>query len=296
MRRRFIELLAALAVCSAPPARAQARAHPSHDVANSSSDAVDAFMRRAREGTDRYRDQGVAVEDGYRRLGPDFPAMGEHWANPELVAKGVFDPARPGLLTYVRVNGAPMLTGVVYAIPLDEGELPPHSPFDRSHWHDHLGSIDEESMLLSHDSRASAPAAAMRLAVLHLWTRVENPAGSSVTDNWALPYVRLGLPAPRSATIGAARALSLLSGSVSYYSALARTAASPGVDDQRRIDVELERGAERVRAWWNGRASTAALSPSETARLEDEWSSIWRSAEQVVAPEAARRLGAVWRP
>jgi hypothetical protein len=269
--------------------------HQSHDATVPSSEAVESFMRRAREGTDRYRDQGVAVEDGYRRLGPDFPAMGEHWANPELVSKGVLDPARPGLLTYVRVNGVPTLTGVVYAIPLGEGELPPDSPFDRSYWHDHLGTIDEESMLLAHDSRDSGPAA-MRLSVLHLWTRVENPSGPSVTDNWALPYVRLGLDAPRSVTVGAARALSLLTGSESYYSALARTAASPGADDQRRIDAELARGAERVRTWWNGRASTASLSAIEIAALETMWSFSWREIERSVEPDVARRLRAIWRP
>jgi hypothetical protein len=295
MRRRSIALLAAFAVCSAPRARAQERMHSSHDAAVSSTQAAESFMRRAREGTDRYRDQGVAVEDGYRRLGPDFPAMGEHWANPELVSKGVLDPARPGLLTYVRVKGVPTLTGVVYAIPLAEGELPPESPFDRSYWHDHLGTVDEESMLLAHDSRGSGPAT-MRLAVLHLWTRVDNPAGPSVTDNWALPYVRLGLVAPHSATIGAARALSLLTGSVAYYSALARTAASPGVDDQRRIDAELARGVERITGWWNARATDAPLAGIELAALETMWSFSWQEIERSVEPDVAKRLRAVWRP
>jgi hypothetical protein len=260
-----------------------------------SGPAVSAFVQRAREGTARYRDQTIAVEDGYRRLGPDFPAMGEHWANPELVAKGELDAARPALLTYARVNGTPMLTGVVYAIPLTDGERPPPSPFAAAHWHDHLGSVDEESMLLDHDAR-HAVAGGMRLAVLHLWIWVDNPAGESVTDNWALPFARLGVAAPPQPPVGAARALSLLSGAVPYYAALARAAATPGEADSRRVDAALDRAAGRVRAWWSTRAPSATLTPDELAMLDASWTSAWQELEASVAPDVARRLRPAWRP
>jgi AcrR family transcriptional regulator len=263
--------------------------------ATAGSSAADAFVRRARQGTERYRDQGVAIEDGYRRLGPDFPAMGEHWVNPEIVARGVIDAARPGLLTYARVNGAPTLTGVVYAVPLVDGERPPASPFEPEHWHDHLGTVDEESMLIDHEAHGASPGG-MRLAVLHLWVWTENPAGRSVTDNWALPFLRLGLAAPADPPIGAARALSLLSGSLAYHVELARHAGTPGADDQRRIEEALTRCAERVTGWWTARGSVAPLTTSEVDGLEAMWRSSGQEIERAVAPDVARRLHAIWRP
>lgn len=287
-------LALSLAVATPADARGQVPLHSAHHVPTDSGAAAGEFVRRARMGTERYRDQSVAVEDGYRRLGPDFPAMGEHWANPELVAKGVLDASRPGLLTYARVNGVPTLTGVVYAIPLATGEAPPASPFDPSHWHDHLGSVDEESMLLDHDTR-QPPSSGLRLSVLHLWVWVDNPAGRSVTDNWALPFARLGLVAPAGAPVGAARALSLLSGSVPYYARLAHAAGAPSEEEHDRIGAALARGGERVRAWWTSRGPSASVTASELASLDAVWAGIWREIERSVAPEVAHRLRAVWQ-
>ena len=295
IRRLDVVVALSLAVATPPAARGQVPLHSAHHASQDSGAAVGEFVRQARTGTERYKDQSVAVEDGYRRLGPDFPAMGEHWANPELVAKGALDAARPGLLTYARVNGVATLTGVVYAIPLADGELPPASPFDPSHWHDHLGTVDEESLLLDHDARQS-PSSGLRLAVLHLWVWVDNPAGRSVTDNWALPFARLGLVAPASAPVGAARALSLLSGSVRYYARLAHAAGAPSDEEHERIGAALERGGEHMRAWWTSRGSSASLAASELASLDEAWIGIWREIERNVAPDVARRLRAVWQP
>ena len=38
--------------------------------------------------------------------------MGEHWVNPRLVFEGIFDVARPAILTYTGVQGRPVLLGV----------------------------------------------------------------------------------------------------------------------------------------------------------------------------------------
>lgn len=295
MWTRAVLVALALAPSWATPAAAQHGEHATRAPAITANEAIDRFVRRAREGTERYRDRSVAIEDGYRRLGPDFPAMGEHWANPEVVSKGDFDAARPGLLTYVQVNGVPTLTGVVYAIPLADGEALPDTPFEAAHWHDHLGTVDEESMLLDHESRGPTPAG-MRLAVLHLWTEVNNPAGASVTDNWTLPYVRVGLAAPSGAPVGASRALSLLSGASAYWSGLARSSAAPSEEDQERIDAALAACADGVRGWWARRAPGAPLEPAEVARLDAMWAETWRGVAARVAPPVAQRLAALWRP
>ena len=294
-RRHIVGATLSLTFVLAPSARGQSAAHAAHHASPDSGSAVEEFVRLARGGTVRYKDQSVAVEDGYRLLGPDFPAMGEHWVNAELVAKGTLDAARPALLTYARVNSVPTLTGVVYAIPLADEERPPATPFDVSHWHDHLGTVDDESMRLDHDGRQAA-SSGLRLAVLHLWVWVENPAGRSVTDNWALPFARLALPAPPAAPIGSARALSLLSGAIPYYAALARTAGAPSPTEQERIEATLARCGDRLRAWWTSRTPLPALTPTELAVLDETWKGAWREIEGIVAPDVARRLRPVWQP
>ena len=69
--------------------------------------AAEDLMRTVREATAKYHDHDVAVADGYRRIGGDFPAMGEHWIQIGLLFGGRRDPARPEFLTYVTVAGRP---------------------------------------------------------------------------------------------------------------------------------------------------------------------------------------------
>ena len=54
-----------------------------------------------------HSDQRVAVLDGYRRIGRDFPGMGEHRIRIGLIFDGRFDPSRPEVLNYVDVDGTP---------------------------------------------------------------------------------------------------------------------------------------------------------------------------------------------
>ena len=69
--------------------------------------SVDAFVACAHAGTERYRDQAMAVLDGYRRIGSDFPGMGEHWIRIALVFDSTIDARQPEVLTYVVVGGVP---------------------------------------------------------------------------------------------------------------------------------------------------------------------------------------------
>src|SRR5436309_12614976 len=74
----------------------------------SSKDTEAAFLERARSATAKYQDQSIAILEGYRRIGRDFPAMGEHWIRLDLVFDGKIgkiEAEHPELLTYITVNG-----------------------------------------------------------------------------------------------------------------------------------------------------------------------------------------------
>ena len=49
------------------------------------------FVAQARVAANRFRSLDSAIADGYRRLGMDFPAMGEHWVNRSAVLAGKLD-------------------------------------------------------------------------------------------------------------------------------------------------------------------------------------------------------------
>jgi hypothetical protein len=282
-------------LASSQAALAQHDAHAAHAPVPAGGDsAVADFARRARQGALRYADQAAAVADGYRRLGPDFPAMGEHWANPELVARGTFDPLRPPLLTYIRVNGSPRLTGVVFAIPLADGEHPPAAPFAAGAWHDHFGSVEDESLLLDHDAQ-QAPAGELRLAVLHGWLFVDNPDGTWTTDNWALPYARLGVPVPPAAPTSATRAVALIGDALPYYEALAERAIGNDPARLERMVATLAHHRSVMTAWWERRVPGAALGDVELAVLGGMWRACWADVARGAAPEVAARLERVSR-
>jgi len=177
-----------------------------------------------------------------------------------------FDIAKPAMLSYATIEGQPVLTGLVYALLLKPGELPPQVPGGRGMWHDHSGTLDAESALPVHHG-AKSDTSAMRFVVLHAWVGIPNPAGLFEADNWALPYARAGVPIPDPVSMGAARALSLLSGAKAYYIALAeadgatRGAVVPALDSCARMAAPI---AERMRV--NGSSALA-----DVAALEDAW-------------------------
>jgi hypothetical protein len=250
----------------------------------------------------RFRDRRAASAAGYRRLGADFPAMGEHWVNPGLAIAGRFDPARPSMLSYAVVGGAPRLVGVVYAVPLAPGESPPAIPDAASRWHEHNGSVDEESLTSSHDvpdahdphggHGAASPdvvAPRARLAILHAWTETANPAGLFATDNWSLPFVRLGLAPPASPDPLAARALALAAGAEPYYLRLLGGGATlaPDADATARAALATARGEVAALL---ARRTGDALTDAELRALRDVWSRVAGRVAGVAGDAAAARL------
>jgi hypothetical protein len=202
---------------------------------------VEEFARRVRESTARYQDRQEAIRDGYRKIGPDFPSMGEHWLNRALVMRGVIDPLRPPILEYITVAGRPVLAGVAWAqLAYAEAPVSP-LPAPPSAWHYHAGSVDEESFIASHATHGADTVRGPRIAVLHAWLWVENPAGLFATDNWALPWVRLGRTAPAAAAPDSVTLMAALAaGGEPYFTTLLRL--------KNRLPAELAGQVGRVLA------------------------------------------------
>ena len=213
--------------------------------------AVDSFAARVRASTARYQDQREALKDGYRKIGPDFPSMGEHWLNRALVMQGEIDLLRPPILEYISVNHRPVLAGVAYA-RLAYGDPPVTAiPAPSSAWHYHSGSVDEESFIASHAAGGAADSTpGPRIAVLHAWLWLENPDGLFATDNWMLPWKRLelpppaGRPGPDSLTLMAA----LAAGGEHYFTTLIRLNNDLDLPATEKISSILTAYAGRLRS------------------------------------------------
>ncbi len=257
--------------------------HVRATTASGESGATARLLDLARKATGDYENRSAAIAAGYRRIGRDFPSMGEHWLSPRLLVEGVFDVSRPSVLTYVTVDGRPVLLGVVYAIPIAPGDSPPTEFGADAAWHEHNGTIDEEGLLAQHRTTPLA-ATGTRVAVLHAWTRIDNPSGVFAAENWAIPFVRLRLAVPETFPESAARALSLLSGGKSFFLDLAGTEA--GQDVARALDecaIAVELIASRARS------GDRVLTSDEVAGLDRAW----MHAMTVIAVRhavAARRL------
>jgi hypothetical protein len=314
-RGKPFALIVVLLLASAPEARGQAppsqAAHgPTSTMADSAAEA--AFLAAAQAGTLRYRDLAAARADGYRPLGGELPSLGEHWVHNRRALANVLDPAAPSILVYVRVAGEPVLAGVAYTRFLAPGAPLPDFPRGRPHaWHEHNGGVEDEVLPLAHHgvsqsakagdgSTASTPANAhpsgvvprLRIAVMHAWIGVANPAGVWVSENWGLPYVRLGL-APHAGPGGLdARVLSLATGKDYYL----RAVASVG-----KLDASETTRVEWILADYAARAASrrpqtdnalhllsSPTVPAQAASLL--WDSLWNEIGASVGPEAAARL------
>ena len=249
----------------------------------SAEDTAAAFLERARSATAKYQDQSIAILEGYRRIGRDFPTMGEHWIRLDLLFDGRVDAEHPEVLTYISVDGKAKLTGIAYALPLLPGESPPDLPASRHAWHDHFRTIEDETVLPVHHLSGES-SSGPRIAMLHAWLSLPNPDGVFAADNWAIPYARLGLPPPEHVSRSAAAALSLLTGGVEHFTATVDGIASP---------------AERQRALVNAAFATARsaverdIQENGAAGLSDIWSHLRQSLEAVIDPKHWNSLKAV---
>ena len=257
---RLLALL--LFVCGVADVRAQHTHHAPPPV-DLEDPAVAAFVAAARDATEPYQSRDAAIAAGYRLMGPDMPNMGQHWIHPGRAVQRAFDPAQPAVLTYLTRASEPVLTGVAYTMPVRPGEVAPPPPMEGAAWHFHSADLNEEAFGPADPAamHSEAPAEGYRLAMLHAWVWLDNPDGLFAADNWALPYVRVGLPVPERPNPRAARAVFLLSEGVEYYTqavhhttgadaatldAVRTTLATYAV----RVEEEVGEGEESLAALW----------------------------------------------
>lgn len=71
-----------------------------------------------RQSTEKYQDVEVAQDDGYRVSLNQFPNMGAHFVNPELMNDGLFNPAEPEFLLYIQDDAREWeLVGTGFILP-----------------------------------------------------------------------------------------------------------------------------------------------------------------------------------
>jgi hypothetical protein len=247
-------------------------------------DSGDAFLARARVAVQRYASLDSAIAAGYRQLGGDLPSLGEHWIHPGLVMSGGIDPSRPSVLIYIRTASGPTLAGAAWTKVLGPGEPYPSRPAGPDAWHEHNGSVADETLPMMHHHGAMSSAEPTRVAILHAWIGIENPSGVWVADNWALPFARAGLHAD-GASVAAARAMSLTApGAVPYYERVIESAAGTDSAVLGRARTLIERSAEEATTVRRG--SLDHLSEAQLAQLTDLWTRLW--AEVTNGPPSGR--------
>jgi hypothetical protein len=113
-----------------------------------------------------------------------------------------------------------------------------------------------------------------RIAVLHAWLWLDNPAGLFATDNWALPWHRLGIAAPPGSDrpSPAGHAAALASGGKDYVLTLLRLRHRLPSDAVESVAKVLDRRGRD----WRERLTIVAeqnLIPP-LAQLSREWSEL----------------------
>jgi hypothetical protein len=258
----------------------------------SGAEALDSLTMMAARLTARYADRRVAVADGYRRLGVDFPGMGEHWLNPSALLRDTIDPARPALLMFATIGGKPQLLGVGF-VTRTRGDSAANVPGWPDAWHEHSGLVSDESGAAPSRSGEDGT----HIWVMHAWTGLENPAGRYAPDNWNLPFARLNMAPPPGTDADVGRALALISGGDAYLSAVLTDANLVTRSNAGSVNSAIAAARERVLAIADRASASGGFTPQDADLLRDVWDKLGKSlrktigarVEPLVAPSHAHR-------
>jgi hypothetical protein len=123
-----------------------------------------------------------------------------------------------------------------------------------------------------------------RLSMVHVWLGAENPDGVLAQNNWTLPFLKAGMPAPARASSEAARALSLSSDEgMAFYGQLLREGVGLRGEELDLAVATFEESARAARA-------AAATSEVDVRALEAIWTTLWTDLERALSSQS---LGAM---
>ncbi|MEO5815028.1 MAG: hypothetical protein ABIT20_07080 [Gemmatimonadaceae bacterium] len=238
---------------------------------------VATFIADARHATRRYESQREAINDGFTRVGVEFPAMGEHWVSFARVNEDSLVANRPSVLIYTNINGDPRLVGVAYTKLLTGHDSPPVFPF-KGAWHEHSGAVNEESLPMGH-MHAVVPSDARdlhspRLFILHAWIYAANPDGVFATDNWSLPLTRLGMP-NASAERDALRAIALAQDDDEYHRLVLRTMLKLSDAEDSVVAQVIQTHREDLRRDAAAIRASRQFTRETSMRFSNSWNVMW---------------------
>jgi len=151
--------------------------HPALASGRRLTTAQGALLKAVRESTAKFKDVSVAEAEGYSLLfgcvtGPDTGAMGLHYVNMDLVARGSVDVTKPQIVIYEpEADGHLQLVGADFLVLADQ--------WDKSH--PGQGAPQLMGQLYHYfesPNRFGLPA----FYTLHVWAWKANPNGAFV--NW----------------------------------------------------------------------------------------------------------------
>jgi hypothetical protein len=229
---------------------------------------LDSLAEATGASISRFSDRSAAIAAGYRRIGTDFPSMGEHWLSTAALLSRRLDPARPTILAYANINGVPQLIGagfVVTTTGADNSDAPGWPSF----WHEHSGALADESG--AHAGARDTTHTATHVWVLHIWTSLPNPLGRYDADNWALPFARAGMEIPANLDHDMGRAVSLTVAGGDDYLRRVLTSATLRTDgNATQVDAAIASARSATHAIL-ARAVNSTLAADETEALRDVW-------------------------
>jgi hypothetical protein len=136
------------------------------------------LVKKVREATERFKDVVEAEREGYVLSfgcvsGPDQGAMGLHFINMELVARGVIDPTEPQIILYEpTADGRLKLTGADFLVDAQQWDN------DKTH----KPGPPELMGQLFHFFESPNRFGLKAFYTLHVWAWKDNPNGAFV--NW----------------------------------------------------------------------------------------------------------------
>jgi hypothetical protein len=173
----------------------QSRHQHAPDIAISAADLVtlQEQIAAARAGTEQYQDIRAALRDGYIQTTQDLPGIAAHFLNPRYVLDGVFDPAKPEVLLYAKLDSAWRLVGLSYSSPFSGDEAPPEGfagPLDVWHYHTNLCFASQRVISAQMDAEQCRQASGRFVKntgwMAHLWLYSESPEGLFAHQNSTL--------------------------------------------------------------------------------------------------------------